>query len=145
VLGLLPGELRKAQHRARRMLGGLPRVWGAYARAWRGDIVLCDRHPLEDLALGPPTGSPYRALELALLRRFVPWPDAVILLDAPGEVLFERKGEHSPEVLERWRQAYRQVFVPRGAVIVPTDGAITGSLPHGSEVLWRALSERRGW
>jgi thymidylate kinase len=33
-------------------------------------------------------------------------PDLVLVLDAPGEVLYARKGEHSPDQLERMRRAY---------------------------------------
>jgi thymidylate kinase len=36
----------------------------------------------------------------------MPAPDLVILLDAPGETLFARKGEHSADFLEQQRQSY---------------------------------------
>ncbi|MEK7730204.1 MAG: hypothetical protein AAB354_17480, partial [candidate division KSB1 bacterium] len=35
-----------------------------------------------------------------------PAQELLHLLDAPGELLFRRKGEHSPEWLEQQRQAY---------------------------------------
>jgi thymidylate kinase len=40
------------------------------------------------------------------LNKIYPKPDLVIYLDAPGEVLFARKGEGSVEALERRRQDY---------------------------------------
>jgi thymidylate kinase len=43
------------------------------------------------------------------LRRFYPRPDLIICLDAPAEVLFARKGEGTPELLERRRQEYLQL------------------------------------
>jgi hypothetical protein len=72
-------------------------------------------------------------------------PDLVILLDAPAELLFARKGEHSPEVLDDWRAAYRELFGPRGATVVSTTDGLERSAAATSAVLWRALSERRGW
>jgi len=41
-----------------------------------------------------------------MLERLYPRPDLVILLDAPAEVLHARKGEGTPESLERKRQEY---------------------------------------
>jgi thymidylate kinase len=137
---LLPPRLRHAQHRHRRTLDAARRAWLAHARAWRGDIVLCDRHPLEALALEPDaTGLAGR------LGRLVPWPDEIVLLDAPGTVLYARKGEHTPERLEQWRRAYRSTFEPRGASIVPAAGELPASVAAVSAIVWRALAERRGW
>jgi thymidylate kinase len=41
-----------------------------------------------------------------MLRRFYRRPDLVMLLDAPGETLFARKHEGTPELLDRRRQDY---------------------------------------
>jgi thymidylate kinase len=136
----LPADLRSAQHRARRVLRAALRAWGAHARAWRGDVVLCDRHPLEALAIEPDGGG-----LRGLLGRLVPWPDEIVLLDAPGEVLYARKGEHSPERLERWRHAYRDTFLPRGATIVPAAGGLDATVAATSRVVWRGLKARRRW
>ncbi|MEZ4731266.1 MAG: hypothetical protein R3E79_29455 [Caldilineaceae bacterium] len=38
-----------------------------------------------------------------------PAPDLVILLDAPGAILYARKGEHSAALLEEQRQGYLQL------------------------------------
>ena len=35
-----------------------------------------------------------------------PAPDLVVILDAPGSTLYQRKGEHSAELLEKQRQEY---------------------------------------
>ena len=144
-LGLLPGRVRDVQYRARRALGLALRAWAAYPYAWRGDIVLCDRHPLEALAVDADDGTLAGRVERRLLGRLVRWPDAVVLLDAPGEVLFARKGEHSPELLDDRRMAYRKLFGARGATIVATTDGLAHSVAETSAVLWRALSERRGW
>jgi thymidylate kinase len=138
VARLLPPRLRLAQWRHRRTLDAARRAWLAHAHAWRGDIVLCDRHPLEALALEPDaTGLAGR------LGRLVPWPDEIVLLDAPGALLFARKGEHSPERLDQWRRAYRGAF--RDASVVSTTGDLTASAASVSAIVWRALAARRGW
>jgi thymidylate kinase len=41
-----------------------------------------------------------------LLAHACPAPDLVLVLDAPGEVLYARKGEHSADFLEQQRQQY---------------------------------------
>ena len=102
--------------------------------------MVCDRHPLEALALEPDTTG-----LAGRLGRLVPWPDEIVLLDAPGALLFARKGEHTPERLEQWRRAYRNTFEPRGASIVPTTGELTASVTAVSAIVWRALAARRGW
>ena len=35
-----------------------------------------------------------------------PGPDLVLVLSAPGEVMYARKGEYTPEVLEDWRRCF---------------------------------------
>jgi thymidylate kinase len=113
--------LRRAARHARLLLS-------AHRLARRGHIVLCDRHPVEVLAVRPDRTRAGAALERFIARRLIPSPDAVIVLDAPAALLLERKHEHPIEVLERWRSAYREVFSPRGAAIVSTDGPPEASI-----------------
>jgi thymidylate kinase len=80
----------------------------------RGYIVLCDRHFFVDYyaydVAGNDPGRPLaNRLHGLILRRFYPRPDLIICLDAPAEVLFARKGEGTPELLERRRQEYLQL------------------------------------
>ena len=121
------------------------RLLVAYGKAWRGLVVLCDRYPVEVLATRPPRTRLGAPLERFVLGRLLPRPDALVVLDAPGEVLFARKGEHSPEVLDRWRQGYRETLVPRGAFVVPTDGPLKASVDAVSEIVWGRLRARRRW
>ena len=63
------------------------------------------------------------------LRRLYPRPDLVILLDAPAEVFFARKGEGTLESIEMRRQEYlAQADMFRSFVIVdarqPTDAVV---------------------
>lgn len=75
----------------------------------RGFVVLYDRHFIFDFSpeiqadLGD---SLERRLYWGFLDRLYPRPDLVIFLDAPGEVLFARKGESTVAELERRRQAF---------------------------------------
>lgn len=81
-----------------------PRATSRYARglaaALRGRLVLFDRYVYD--AAVPPEGRA-RALKRAyfsVLLRCAPHPDMAVLLQAPGDVLFARKGEMSPERLD---------------------------------------------
>ncbi|WP_157361034.1 hypothetical protein [Arthrobacter sp. EPSL27] len=88
-----------------------------YHRA-RGRVVLMDRvaydallpAAVDDAAAGRPAhsaaGKPRVGLSDALAVRLGAAPDLLLVLDVPGEVMFARKGEHSAEILEKWRQAY---------------------------------------
>lgn len=115
-----------------------------YVAAWRGHIVLCDRHPIETLAVRPRRAPIAGCLERLLARNLTPWPDAIVVLDAPAPTLFERKGEHSVEVLQRWRVGYRDAFASR-ATVVSTQGLLEESVREASVAVWDALSARRRW
>ena len=141
-----PVGLREAQHVARKALRSCWRVlWPGYARAWRGEIVIFDRHPIEVLAVRPSRTPLGGAVERLLARHLIPWPDALVVLDAPGDVLYARKGEHTPDVLERWRRGYLDEFGPRGAAVVSTLDGLERTVGETSAVVWEALSRRRGW
>lgn len=121
------------------------RLLPVYAAAWRGAVVLCDRHPIEVLAIRPERRPLAMRLEAALARVAVPRPDAIVVLDAPAATLLRRKGEHSAEILERWRDGFREVFAPAGAVFVSTTSSRELSVARASDVVWDALAQRRGW
>jgi thymidylate kinase len=78
----------------------------AHVHRMRGRLVVLDRFAQDVLLPGseaPGTGG--RILSTLALR-LNPRPDLVLVLDAPGAVMFARKGEHSAEVLEERRQGY---------------------------------------
>jgi thymidylate kinase len=116
-----------------------------YLAAWSGHIVLCDRHPIEALAIRPRTSRSAAWLERVLFGRLTPWPDALAVLDAPGAALYARKRENSPEVLEGQRLRYRDTFVPRGARLISTLDGVEASITDASALVWGALAERRRW
>lgn len=112
--------LRWPLHAARKSLGFVnrileeayrERVAAKYFR--RGTIVLFDRHFVLDyyhFDIDPQRHNPSlkRRLHGLFLRHISRRPDLVICLDAPGEVVFRRKGEFSPEFLELRRRQYRE-------------------------------------
>jgi thymidylate kinase len=138
-----PGSLREAAFLVKGWLGSLRKLLGGYAAAWRGAIVLCDRHPLEALAVRPARTLLGAKLERVLATRLLPRPDAIVVLDAPAELLRRRKREHPLEVLERWRRGYREAFGEEA--IVSTVGPADETVAEVSQIVWRALASRRGW
>ncbi len=74
-----------------------------------GRLVLFDRYTYD--ALLPPRRRPslLQRLRRWLLAHSCPSPDLVFLLDAPGQLLFKRKAEHSEATLENQRQAYLEM------------------------------------
>jgi thymidylate kinase len=108
--------------RGTRMLLWLAEEWFRQAVAEyhrrRGSIVVFDRHFYADYYHFDVAAGDRRSVSSRvhgyLLEHAYPKPDLVICLDAPGSVLFERKGEASPEWLEQRRRQYLQL-----AAVVP--------------------------
>lgn len=78
-----------------------------------GNIVLFDRHFFidyyaHDIAGGKDIAFPHRVHGL-MLKHLYPRPDLVIMLDAPPEVLFARKGEGTLELLAIRRKEYLRI------------------------------------
>lgn len=91
----------------------------------RGSIVVFDRHFLADYYAydvslsAQPRRSASRRFHGFVLSRLYPRPDLVIYLDAPAEILLERKGEGTLESLERRRREYLELgHVLREFVVV---------------------------
>ena len=86
-------------------------VWGSLTLAvaryhvLRGRFVIYDRY-VYDSWLAPRVRSVHKRIRRWLLDSACPAPDLVVLLDAPGELLYRRKGEHSVEWIEQQRQGY---------------------------------------
>jgi thymidylate kinase len=98
-----------------RLANWIAEEWFRQAVAWsherRGRVVIFDRHFFCDYYANDVEGRrPGRLwtsrVHGAMLRSVYPRPDLVILLDAPAQVLHDRKGEGMLESLERMRQEY---------------------------------------
>lgn len=90
--------------------GRLLTLWGRYLNARyyqaHGRLVIFDRYTYDAL-LTPSEGLN----RIGRLSRWVrahacPAPDLAVLLDVPGDVMYQRKGEHSPAHLEAERQRF---------------------------------------
>lgn len=129
------------------LAGQLSRQWagwlqGAYHRR-RGRLVLFDRYPYDALL---PTRFQYTRLGKArrwLLAHACPPPELVIILDAPGEVLYARKGEKSAVLLETQRRAYRALLPRlRRAVIVDASRDAEQVRPEVTALVWQEYARR---
>ncbi len=92
------------------LVGNLFTQWGRYSTARyhqaRRRLVVFDRYTYDALLSARQPQSRVQQWRRWLLAHTCPAPDLVILLDAPGEILYARKGEHSATLLEQQRQQY---------------------------------------
>jgi thymidylate kinase len=112
--------------------GGLPRGagltlaiaaqlgrWGRGLRhRLRGRLVLFDRYAFDALLPARWPLSRRGRLRRRLLGSACPPPQLTVLLDAPGELLYVRAGEHDPVVLESERRAYLRLAQGRRTATV---------------------------
>lgn len=96
---------------------------GRWHQTW-GRFVVYDRY-FYDLYLSPRSHTLRLRLRRWILQHTCAEPDLVLLLDAPAEVLHQRKGEHTPEMLDTQRQALLALgqHVRRFVVVDTTQGA----------------------
>lgn len=108
--GGLKSSLRVANLLAEEMF----RQAAAWSFQLRGYIVLFDRHYYfdyyaYDIVENGSSRPISRRIHGFFLGHVYPRPDLVIVLDAPSAILFARKGEGSPELVESRRQEYLQL------------------------------------
>lgn len=115
------GPVKRVAANVKGALGLANRIaeeWFRQSVAWsyqrRGYIVLFDRHFFADyhaydIAASGEKRTLRSRLHGIMLERVYPKPDLVIYLDAPGEVLFARKGEGTVALLEARRRDYLQM------------------------------------
>jgi thymidylate kinase len=96
---------------------------GAYHRR-RGRLVVFDRYSTGSLMGVQQDGALHKRLRRWAVRLLCPPPDMVVYLDAPADVLYQRKQQHSPEALERQRQRYLKILggVARTAIVDARSG-----------------------
>ena len=114
--------------------------WRSIAARWhvlRGRCVVFDRYVYDAHAVA---GAPsWRAkLRRRLSTLLAPVPDFTFVLDAPGDMLYRRKGEHSPEQLEQQRMRYCKLaaVLPR-AFVVSTTGNETLTQRKVTDLIWK--------
>lgn len=84
--------------------------WCRYLRAlWhqaQGRLVIFDRYIYDYMVPTPFPLNPLKRAYRWIDGHALPGPDLALVLDAPGEVMYRRKGEYTPEMLEDWRQHF---------------------------------------
>ncbi|MET1022431.1 MAG: hypothetical protein ABWX69_09565 [Arthrobacter sp.] len=106
----------------------------------RGRVVLMDRVAYDALLPAAGDSEAKAGVSNALALRLGRAPDLLLILDVPGEVMFARKGEHTAEILEKWRQSYLQL-----ADRLPGSRILDAAQPRhlvqrlATETVWRSL------
>ena len=78
-----------------------------------------------------------------LVRRTVPEPDLVVVLDAPGQLMFDRKGEHTVAELQASRDNYlRMVGSFRHAAVIDATQPPEVVRRRATTLVWRRWSGR---
>lgn len=130
-------------------LSRLAMQWQRYGKARyqqvRRKLVIFDRYTYDALL---PARTPLSRLQQWrrwLLAHACPAPDLVIFLDAPGEMLYARKGEHSASILEEQRQFYLSLRsrLPQMVVIDATQNADLVRRRVTAQI-WRSYLRRQG-
>ncbi len=88
--------------------GRMPKAWSRYLAARRhqalGRMVIFDRYVYDALTSAAQPAGRLKRMYMWLLGHSCPTPDLVLVLDVPGDVMYARKGEDTPESLEAQRQ-----------------------------------------
>ncbi|MGH3037151.1 MAG: AAA family ATPase [Gaiellaceae bacterium] len=115
---------------------------GAYHRR-RGRLVVFDRYTYDTLVPNRFRHGRRGRARRWVLARSCPPPDLAVLLDAPSDVLYARKGEHDLDVLERQREAYRALLrrFPR-SVVVDATADPERVRPEVTAAVWREYVRR---
>lgn len=124
------------------MPGRLLVLWGRLLRAWlhqlRGQMVIFDRYTYDGLAPPPGRRGWLRRLSSWVKAHACPPPDVVLLLDVPGQVMYQRKGDLDSLTLEYQRQRFLSLRerIPRLQVLDATT-APEAMCRDAMDRLWR--------
>lgn len=130
----------------------LIKQWQRYlvSRHYRasGKLVIFDRYTYD--ALLPSAPRPTLKGKLRRFRRWLlayscPPPDLILFLDAPGELLYSRKGERNPADLEAQRQQYLrlQSTLPQMVIVDASRGA-EPVRQEATDLIWRKYAQQSG-
>lgn len=123
----------------RRLVRQWGRSWKARLYRARGELVIFDRHTYDELLASSDHQSRLKRWRRWLLTLGSPKPDLVIFLDAPGDVLYARKGEHTPDFLEQRRQAYLHLLSKLPNVVIIDAAQDAKHVRHQAMALiWKA-------
>jgi len=132
----------KVERGARRLLRQWYRLASARLQQCKGRHVVFDRF-LYDFWLNPPPTRLKGRLRRWLLELGWPTPDLAVVLDAPGQVLYRRKREHSPGWLEEKRLGYRKLRDRvRQLVVVDATQPLTKVQRTVTALVWQEYARR---
>ena len=107
----------------------------------RGRLALVDRY-VQDAALTDGVdGSAGGRLVALALRMLAPVPDVMLVLDAPAEQMWRRKGEHTVEILDRRRQDYLRLAGSGGAFVVDASRSAAEVCEQALELVWSSVAD----
>jgi len=126
-----------------RIAGQLGRWARGMSHRARGRLVVFDRYASDARLPAPrPLGRAGRARRW-LLARSCPAPDMTVVLDAPGETLHARSGEHTAVLLEAQRQGYLAIARDaRGSVVVDASRSADQAHRDLTAAIWAAYRQR---
>ena len=122
-------------------------IWCRYFLAQyhliRGRLVVFDRY-IYDAEV--PTPYPLSLADRVgrwIDGRCCPAPDLILLLDAPGSVMHQRKPSYTPETIENWRQHFLRLRqrLPMMQVIDTTRG-IDEVRNQATDLVWQHYARR---
>jgi thymidylate kinase len=151
------GGVKQALKPVKKSLGFINRILDEWYRQLvafyyqrRGYVVLYDRHFIYDyyhFDIQPQNAAPSfkRRLHGFFLKHGFSEPDLVICLDAPGEVVFKRKGEFSVEFLEKRRHQYLDLkSTVRNFAVVNVDQDLDKVKQEVTSIIWQFHEKRNG-
>jgi thymidylate kinase len=137
-----------APHSVRRLLRAarlVRAIVSARVAVRRGDVVVWDRHPIEERVISSLGRRSSRIRRLA--ERLLPKPDLIIVLDAPGEVVRDRKAERGLKELEQLRSEYLAIgdVLPSVAIVdaTRTDGEVQEAVVDAISSFEQSVGEAR--
>jgi thymidylate kinase len=115
----------------------------SYHRA-RGRLVIYDRYAYDQLASGPDANRSRKSRARRwLLFRAAPAPQLALVLNAPGDVLFARKGEHDAARLDAQRAQFADLAARRREVeLLDATRDADAVRRDALERIWRAYVSR---
>jgi thymidylate kinase len=123
------------------------KIWRRYLTAQYhcalGRLVVFDRYPYDAILPPQPPFVFLKRLYFGLLLMLCPAPDLVFVLDAPGSVMYKRKGESTPARLEADRQHFLALRrrIP-GLEVIDVTRSADAVRVDAAERIWRHQSAR---
>lgn len=147
---LVTRKIRKSVGLGNRILEEWYRQLVAWIYVKRGFIVLFDRHFIydyyhQDMQTDNENISLKRRIHGFVLRHTLREPDLLIILDAPGEVVFARKGEFNPEFLEIKRNQYLELQnIVKNSTVVDATMPLESVVQNVKEYIHKFYDDRKG-